>query len=238
MPRRLSPIGLPVVSSPEPEVPLYTGDMVADLQVVARRRLAETITGGLSLTSKMPAPSWGIPATRCLVGGALATQPGTVCHECYARKGRYRFTAVQAKLEERYRGLFHPLWTPAMVFLVRYFCDRYVRLFDSGDVQGENHLRNIITVARNVPDVQFWLPTREYATVRACADDLPPNLLVRVSAQRVDAPPPAWWPTTSTVVTAAGPGEGVCPAPEQGNRCGGCRLCWNPNAGNVTYRRH
>ena len=161
-----------------------------------------------------------------------------MCSDCYAMKGTYRFPAVQRKLEERYRGLFHPLWTPAMAFLVGYYCDRYFRLFDSGDLQGANHLRNILTVARHVPDVRIWLPTREYETVRACAGDVPPNLTIRVSAHRVDGPPPAWWPTTSTVVSARGEGEGVCPAPEQDHSCGECRACWERDVPAVAYRLH
>jgi Gene product 88 len=227
---------LPVLA--EPVVPLYRGDMEADLRVVSHNRAAETITGGLSLTGKMPCPSWGISATRCRIGAALAGQAGTVCSGCYALTGRYRFPAVQDRLEMRYRGLFHPLWTPAMVFLVRYYCDRYFRLFDSGDLQGENHLRNIITLARHTPDVRIWLPTREYAVVRACATDLPENLTVRVSANRVDGEPPAWWPTTSTVISTADAGGEVCPAPDQENRCGDCRACWDRGVASVAYRRH
>jgi hypothetical protein len=234
--RQRNTIGLPVVS--EPEVPLYRGDMEADLRVVARNRLAETITGGLSFTSKMPCPSWGISATRCRVGQALAQREDTVCHGCYALRGRYRFSTVQDKLEERYQGLFHPLWTPAMAFLVRYYCDRYFRLFDSGDIQGIPHLRNIITLARHVPDVRMWLPTREYEVVRACAGDIPDNLTVRVSTHQVDGKPPSWWPTTSTVVSNQEPGEGICPAPEQDRSCAECRACWDKDIVNVAYRLH
>lgn len=219
-------------------MPLYEGDIEADLHLVARNRLAETITGGLSLTSKMPCPSWGISATRCRIGQVLASREGTVCSGCYALRGRYRFGAVQEKLEERYRGLFHRLWTPAMVFLVRYYCDRYFRLFDSGDLQGVNHLRNIITLAQHVPDVRLWLPTREYEVVRACAADIPDNLIVRVSAHQVDGEPPSWWPTTSTVTSAAVAGEGICPARDQDNRCGECRACWDGSVANVAYRLH
>jgi hypothetical protein len=219
-------------------VPLYRGDIEADLRLVARNRLAETITGGLSLTSKMPCPSWGISATRCRIGQALARQEDTVCSGCYALRGRYRFAAVQDKLEGRYQGLFHPLWTPAMVFLVRYYCDRYFRLFDSGDIQGANHLRNIITLARHVPDVRMWLPTREYEVVRACAADIPDNLTVRVSAHQVDGEPPSWWPTTSTVTSAQEAGDGICPARDQDNRCGDCRACWDRGVTNVAYRLH
>jgi hypothetical protein len=219
-------------------VPLYRGDVETDLRLVARNRLAETITGGLSLTSKMPCPSWGISATRCRIGQALAQRENTVCSGCYALRGRYRFSAVQAKLEARYQGLFQPLWTPAMVFLVRYYCDRYFRLFDSGDLQGTNHLRYIITLARHVPDVQMWLPTREYEVVRACAAEVPDNLTVRVSAHQVDGEPPLWWPTTSTVTSAQAAGDGICPAKDQNNHCGECRACWDRNAANVAYRLH
>ncbi|MGL4552905.1 MAG: GP88 family protein, partial [Gemmataceae bacterium] len=103
---------------------------------MARNRLADRVTGGLSAPGKMPCLSWGISAARCRVGSVLAAQPGTTCEACYARKGTYRLGNVQRKLEERYEGVFHPLWTPSMVFLVRYFCDRYFRWFDSGDLQG------------------------------------------------------------------------------------------------------
>jgi hypothetical protein len=212
--------------------------MDADLRLVGRNRLAEQITGGLSWPSKMPSPAWGIPATRCRVGSVLAQREGTVCHDCYALKGRYLFPTVQRKLEERYRGLFHPLWTPAMVFLVRYYADRYFRFFDSGDLQGENHLRNICTIAAHCPDIRFWLPTREAAAVRAVGS-WPPNLTVRVSAPLVDGPPPRGFANTSTVASRAPQGHSfVCPAPDQGGHCGTCRACWSKEVPTVAYRLH
>ena len=236
MARQRHSIGFPVLS--EPEIPLYAGDMVTDLQIVSRNRLAETITGGLSFPSKMPCPAWGISAARCRVGQALARTVGTTCHSCYAMRGTYTFASVQAKLEQRYRGLFHPLWTPAMVFLINYYCDRYFRLFDSGDLIGENHLRNIITIARHTPEVSIWLPTREYQVVRTCAEEIPPNLTVRVSAHQVDGEAPSWWPTSSTVTSEQEAGEGVCPALDQDNHCDECRACWSKEIRNVAYRLH
>jgi hypothetical protein len=212
--------------------------MEADLDIVGRNRLAERITGGLSATTKMPCPSWGISALRCRIGAVLATKEGTTCRDCYALGGRYRFPTVQRKLEERYQGLFHPLWTPAMVFLIRYFCDRYFRWLDSGDLQGVSHLRNICTIATHTRDVLHWLPTREYAVVRTCADAIPENLTVRVSAPQIDGEPPSWWPVTSTVMSAQQQGEGLCPAPEQQGRCGECRACWDRAIVNVAYRLH
>ena len=230
-------LSLPLVQRPEDrEVPLYTGNVAEDLQRVSRDRLAERITGGLSQTSKMPCPSWGISAARCRIGSALAQQEGTTCHQCYATRGRYRFGNVQDRLEGRYEGLFHQLWTPSMVFLIHYFCNRYFRWMDSGDVQGEHHFHNIVTVAAHTPEVRHWLPTREIETVRAVLRRvaLPWNLLVRVSAHQVDGRPPRGFPHTSTVVT-----EGAtCPAPKQRGACGECRACWEPSVPNVAYRLH
>lgn len=219
--------------------------METDLRLVARNRLAEKITGGLSFTSKMPCPSWGISAARCRVGQALARREGTTCHDCYAMKGTYGFPNVQAKLEERYQGLFHRLWTPAMVFLVRYFCDRYFRLFDSGDIVDEHHYRNIITMARHMPDVQIWMPTREIRTIQNVHRELlrqrlalPENLLVRVSAALIDGEPPPGFPHTSTVISSQEPDKGICPSPENGGTCGECRACWDRSVQNVAYRQH
>ncbi len=193
-----------------PEVPLYEGDLDRDIQFVSRKRMAEKIVGGFSYPSKMPCPAWGIPARRCRIGSVLAQQEGTTCHNCYALKNLFRMGQVQRAYERRYQGLLNVLWTPAMIAMCRWYCDDYMRLFDSGDLQGINHLKNICTIAANVRDVLFWLPTREYEVVKACKDEVPENLVVRLSAHQVDGRPPRW-PTTSTVVTDAN--EATCPAP-------------------------
>lgn len=226
-------LSLPVAD----EVPLYEGNLEADLAIVSRNQLAEQITGGLSLTTKMPCPSWGISAHRCRIGSVLAQKPGSTCHACYALRGRYRFEAVQRKLEVRYRGLFNPYWTPAMVFLVRWYADRYFRWFDSGDLVDVQHLRNIATVAEHTPDVRHWLPTRETEVVRACPD-IPINLVIRVSGTMIDGRRPKAFERTSTVVSLD-PEDGsfLCPAPEQGGCCAKCRACWHEQ-GNVAYRLH
>jgi hypothetical protein len=126
----LSAVSLPLVEG----IPLYRRNLEADLKLVSRHHRAEQITGGLSWPSKMPCPTWGIPATRCRNGSVLAGQEGTTCSACYAMRGRYTFDSVQSKLEERYRGLFDPLWVPAMTFLIRWHADRHFRWFDSGDL--------------------------------------------------------------------------------------------------------
>jgi len=127
-----------------------------------------------------------------------------------------------------------------MVFLVHWYAAERFRWFDSGDLQGINHLRNIIRVCLETPDVLHWLPTRERDVVLGCRDEIPNNLNIRASATRADGPPPTWWPTTSTVVTDAGDGFGICPSSREGGSCGDhqCDACWDKDAKNVAYRLH
>lgn len=112
MPRR----PLPLAGQKEDSIPLYSGNFDEDLKTVSRNRLAEQIIGGLSFTQKMPCPSIGVSAYRCKIGSVLAEQENSTCSACYARKGRYVFDQVQKKLEQRYQGLFDPLWTRQWCF--------------------------------------------------------------------------------------------------------------------------
>ena len=137
------------------------------------------------------------------------------------------------------------LWTPSMIYLVNYLCDKYFRLFDSGDVQDENHYRNIITLARHAPGVKIWMPSREVRTiqnvhrqmVRDCIE-FPKNLVPRISANLIDGKPPAGFEFTSSVV--ADPAEATCVAQQQKNKCDGevanCRACWEDR--HVSYPLH
>ena len=68
----------------------------------------EKIVGGLSKPSKMPGPAYNLPAYKCITGQKLAKVPGSVCHGCYALKGRYRFNNVKSAMERRLEALKHP----------------------------------------------------------------------------------------------------------------------------------
>ena len=82
------------------------------------KKEARAITGGLSKPSKMPGPSYNLPAAACITGAKLAKIPGTVCYGCYALKGRYRFTNVRLALARRLESLPHPRWVEAMTALI------------------------------------------------------------------------------------------------------------------------
>ncbi len=195
---------------------------------------AKDITGGLSKPSKMPGMAYSIPAVRCKIGAKLAKKKGSVCHGCYALKGFYRMPVVKAALERRFQSLTNDRWVDAMVVLVAKHT--WFRWHDSGDLQSVVHLRKICEVCNATPDTNHWLPTREVIIVRdylKTYGPVPDNLVVRVSSPMVDGPPLPY-PNTSTVVS-----EGAtCPAPQQDNKCGDCRACWNKEIKNVSYHKH
>ena len=168
------------------EVPLYTGDIESDIRTMNHRR-AEEVGGKLSFPGKMDCPSWGIPARRCRIGSILAQREGTTCNDCYALKGTFRLKSTDALLEDNYRKLQNFLWTPALAAQIRWEADDRFRWFMSGDVQGRNHLLNIIQICLATRRILHWLPTREDRIVRECAHLIPDNLMIRQSATMIDA---------------------------------------------------
>ena len=195
------------------------------------------LVGGLSRPSKMPGWAYGLPASACKMGGILREVEGSVCSKCYAFKGNYRFNNVKSAQKHRLESITHPRWAEAMIVLLHSIDTRWFRWHDSGDIQSPRHLENIVSVAQACPDVRFWLPTREKVFVYTHLKKhgaFPPNLCVRVSGAMIDGPAPAGFPNTSTVVTSGA----TCPAPTQGNNCGACRACWDPEVKNVSYKKH
>lgn len=205
---------------------------------------AKEITGGLSNPSKMPGKAYSIPASRCKVGSKLAKVKGSVCFECYALKGMYRFGNVQKALEKRYQSLADVRWVNSMAWLISNQSKDYFRWHDSGDIQSIDHLHKIVQVCKLTPDTKHWLPTREYKLVEDYIKKhgaLPSNLVIRLSAHKVDFAPPSKLANrlgvqTSSVVSNKD--DYTCKAPNQENACKDCRLCWNPKVANVAYLKH
>ena len=198
------------------------------------KKEANQIVGGLSAPGKMPCPSINLPATACVTGQILAKVPGTTCHGCYALKGRYKFKNTKIAMARRLAALAHESWTAAMVTLMQ--GRPHFGWHDSGDLQGAQHLKNILEVCKQTPDTQHWLPTREARLLALMDPDIiPPNLIIRLSATKVNGAAPSSWPWTSTVTDGKGK---TCPAPDQGGKCKSCRNCWDRSIKNVQYAKH
>jgi hypothetical protein len=201
------------------------------------RKEAWDLVGGLSKPGKMPWYAYSIPATQCKVGSKLALIEGTVCHGCYALKGRYMMPNVKDAMERRLASLQDLRWVDAMAFLLNDLAGkkpRHFRWHDSGDLQDISHLHKIIKVALRTPTIQHWLPTKEKALVLSYKGKLPPNLTIRISAYHIDHTLKGSGFPTSSVST----NSRTCPAYDNDGKCGSCRKCWDPSVPNVTYPLH
>ena len=200
---------------------------------------AKKITGGLSKPSKMPGFSYNLPAYKCITGVKLQAVPGSVCAGCYAMKGRYAFGNTKRAMNRRLASLTHPTWGLAMSVQInskfKYGHD-FFRWHDSGDLQSLEHLRNIFDVCLATPAVGHWMPTREVKFLKEIKiEEIPKNLIIRMSSHMIDQGPVKSWPWTSTVKTDK---QHSCPASRQGNECGSCRQCWDKTIPNISYGKH
>ena len=192
---------------------------------------------GLSNASKMPFFSYGLPAQKCNVGGKLRQIEGSTCFDCYAYdRGMYVMPNVKTAQERRLAAISKPDWVRQMAIALGN--KPFFRWHDSGDIQSEKHLNDIIEVVKLTPHIQHWLPTREAGLV-AKLKEIPDNLTIRVSAAMVDGPRPKRFINTSTVHNKLIPiNSHICPAPKQEGKCGDCRACWDSAVPNVSYHQH
>ena len=207
------------------------------------KKQAEEIVGTLSKPSKMPGYAYSTPAKRCLIGQKMRNVVGSICAFCYALKGRYVFPNVQKAMEKRFASLTNDLWVDAMTYLIGKVKNPHFRWHDSGDLQGVWHIEKIVKIAKNLPNISFWLPTREYAFVSTYIErggEVPSNLTIRLSALMMDGPAPVGIAQRLglCVSGASKLGNFNCPSSKQGNKCGDCRKCWDKNEFAINYKKH
>lgn len=207
--------------------------------------IPDSLTLSLSQPSKMPCRSFGLPTSVCTKGQILQRVTNSVCASCYAEKGRYTFPNVQEALERNLRAWSHPDFVPAMIECIRKEeKSGYFRWFHSGDIPNWRGLLKIVAIAYALPEIRFWLPTKEYSLIsryRETIGAFPGNLTVRLSGYLVDGPAPVALATrlgcvTSTVTTD--PESATCLAPKQNGKCLDCRACWDSSVQNVSYKKH
>jgi len=195
---------------------------------------ARKITDSLTRTSKMPGLSYSLPAWACQTGAKLRKVKTSPCYGCYALKGNYtRYPAIKIAQYRRLAAIKMEGWTRAMA--VQILKQKYFRWHDAGDVQSHEHMAKIIEVCKLTPNTKHWLPTQERQYLPK-PEDVPANLIIRLSRSKVDGPAGNAWSHDSGVTTQEG--ERTCPAPDQGGACKDCRACWNKDIKSVIYGKH
>lgn len=238
-------------------------DLQASSQVCLRRarssKRSATVPGTsvrlLTQTSKMPGPSWSLPAHK-----ACPRANGTICDSCYAAKGCYQYSTTRNAQNVRFRwtveslrtaeGLFS--WIDTMVAAIQETGCEYFRVHDSGDMFSARYAQAWLEVCLRLPHVKFWIPTRAW---QQPAGPLPvfdpllntlrqlaalPNVTVRPSALNFGdlAPAVAGLHAGSTAGFPDVFRAKQCPARNQGNQCGDCRACWEERDTPISYCRH
>lgn len=202
--------------------------------------------GGLSKPSKMPCEGYSLPAQKCITGSKLRKAGKSTCANCYALKGFYNMPSVKNALEKRFEKVTQDLqaWQADMTLLIHNTNQSgFFRWHDSGDLQSVEHLRAINAIALALPNVKFWIPTREYKIVQEFTDSetVADNLIIRLSAYFKSSAPPlataeAMGVHTSTVDFTDS--AHICDAQEKGGRCMTCRKCWDKSLTNIDYPLH
>lgn len=227
--------------------------------------------GLLTTTTKMPSQSFSLPAGRACpsafygehfkVGQPATVDPSTICGSCYAQKGQYTWPVVQHAQESRFMWVLDcqrrgdagaAEFVSTMVAAIRRSTahqtgQKYFRVHDSGDLFSVWYADAWRTVAGQLPDVRFWIPTRSWRTKQpamlAALEQLAsqPNVTLRPSALFFNAPAPRI--PGFAAGTTASPADldddtWTCPAPGQGGKCLDCRVCWDAPEMPVSYHQH
>jgi hypothetical protein len=217
------------------------------------KKVAATVCGTLTQTSKMPCKSYSLPTEACITGFKMSQMAGSICSSCYANNGFYRVYANTIKPAQfsRLDSINDSNWVSGMVTMIS--DDEYFRWHDSGDLQSVEHLEKIVQVASSTPTCMHWLPTREYSIIKDYIrkhgrDSIPNNLKIRLSAmypdKKVVIPVSLQGIANVTVsnvhtslVTLVNNDLGnACKASDQGGECRDCRLCWSDAT--VSYLMH
>lgn len=202
--------------------------------------------GSLSKPSKMPCHGYSLPAYACKRGSLLRQIDNSVCSGCYALKNRYLFDNVQKALYKRLDAVLsnETEWGDLVTQLIsKKEKSGYFRWHDSGDIQSLDHLSAINNVALSLPDIKFWLPTRETKLLSQWlkSQTLADNLNIRISASMVGQKPsnPIQLRTKTTQSSVGFDGASLnCPALHQNNSCQDCRACWDKSVLTVNYQLH
>ena len=226
------------------------------IQSLTLKKCRELTGGGLQFNnSKMPSYTYGSTAKGCITGSKLQKIKNSVCSSCYALNGNYRFPSVDTGLTNRLKSIQAgnwEAWTAAQVKQIDHYAEqdedypgmRFFRWHDSGDLQSVEHFQALCVIADMLPDVRFWLPTRELQILKAAEKQgitVPFNLIVRVSQHFIGRKP--WkatslpsWAQTSTVNWKDS--QAHCPAYKQEGKCLTCRSCWDSTIPNTNYPLH
>lgn len=204
----------------------------------------------LTETKKMPCRSFSLPAGQSCP--AMVIGPNAICDKCYALdRGSYAWRTTKHAQAARFNWVTTCMRSAAgreefITSMVTAIGTRrpIFRVHDSGDLFSPVYADCWAEIARRLPSVTFWIPTRTYrfmalpkwARALTALSSLP-NVTLRPSALHFNDAPPTI-PGFAAGTSASTTGAHTCPAHEHGNQCGPCRACFTSPSLPVIYRAH
>lgn len=216
--------------------------------------------GILSETSSMDAWSFSLPAGDSCPG-KVDKDPSNICFGCYAQINRYNMNNVLGVQHIRHTWLKDKLQSADGTLEVYYVIRNaiatvmpdggYFRGHDSGDFYHHSYVELWYHIAKSLPNVKFWFPTRSHRIPHPMwrfwfnkLNSLP-NVVIRPSALSYNEAPPVveGFAAGSTVVSDASllaDGVSLCPKTVNGGSCttNNCRDCWDTPGKAVAYLVH
>ena len=177
-------------------------------------------------------------------------RPGAPCARlCYARKGHWRYSNVEASRENNYQeylknpmGYFNSIKEFLTSGLVTY---KFFRWHSSGDIPEGTYFELMCKLAREVPEVKFLAFTKRFEIINREVDagiKIPENLKIVFSAWDKDfeVPNPHNFPVTYVNFCDKSKNPEI---PEFSIPCIGscekCQACWSLHKGqSVVFHQH
>jgi hypothetical protein len=208
--------------------------------------------------SKIHGSTFSTDPYRCKVGSKLVNVEGSTCSNCYALKLAKVYPSAAKSWSDNldlFRGAVYTgellEWCEAIAHQIKMISNLKVkkgdkgamfhRWFTAGDLDSMDMLRAFVKVAQLLPEIEFWLPTREKALVSQYKNGLgvvPSNMVIRLSSAIIDARPILAANTSTTHNKGAKSYGFKCPAQKTSGNCNDCTTCWNSDIKNISYEIH
>lgn len=215
--------------------------------------------------SKILGSTFSTDPFQCKTGGFLAEIENSVCKACYARKlAKVYPSALQSWKTnlELFRKAVNDdnltLWCHAIAYQIKHISDykkrkglkgaNLHRWFASGDLDSIEQLKAFVYIAKILPSIKFWLPTREATILRqylnTSLEPLPKNLVIRLSDNKIDQLEHSinfYEKDKQVLFSSVHSGFTKyfeCPAYKNGGSCGDCSECWKTEKPTISYKKH
>lgn len=115
----------------------------------------------------------------------MASIPGSICEQCYSRKmlTTMRKSCNRSWSENAFRISKEVIPEKLLPDLSGLQCNGAFRFSSHGEIINENHLVNLLNIARKNPDITFGLWTKRISMIQEHINEIPDNVVLVASTR-------------------------------------------------------